>query len=59
MQEVISLHIGQSGCQIGSEYWNIICKEHHINDEGIMKNRNRMDGSYRAVIQFRCCFENI
>ncbi|KAJ5067621.1 tubulin alpha-1d chain [Anaeramoeba ignava] len=36
MREVISLHIGQAGCQIGNACWELYCLEHGINPDGQM-----------------------
>lgn len=34
MREVISLHIGQAGVQIGNSCWELYCLEHGINHDG-------------------------
>jgi tubulin alpha len=34
MREVICLHVGQAGCQIGSACWELFCYEHGINPDG-------------------------
>lgn len=34
MREVISLHVGQAGVQIGSTCWELYCIEHGINPDG-------------------------
>ncbi len=34
MREVVLLHIGQAGIQVGNEYWKIICDEHDITTTG-------------------------
>jgi len=34
MREVISVHIGQAGCQIGNSCWELYCLEHGINHDG-------------------------
>ncbi|KAJ8910426.1 hypothetical protein NQ315_010830 [Exocentrus adspersus] len=34
MREIISLHIGQAGLQIGNACWELYCKEHNINPDG-------------------------
>ena len=36
-REIIALHIGQCGNQIGSEFWKQLCMEHGINAEGIVE----------------------
>ena len=36
MREVISLHVGQAGVQIGNACWELYCLEHGINPEGLM-----------------------
>lgn len=34
MREIISIHIGQAGIQIGNACWELYCKEHGINPNG-------------------------
>lgn len=34
MREIISIHIGQAGVQIGNACWELYCKEHGINPDG-------------------------
>ena len=36
MREVISLHVGQAGVQIGNACWELYCLEHGINPDGLM-----------------------
>uniref|UniRef100_A0A0K0F1F1 Tubulin alpha chain n=1 Tax=Strongyloides venezuelensis TaxID=75913 RepID=A0A0K0F1F1_STRVS len=41
-REVISIHIGQAGVQIGNACWELYCLEHGITPDGVME----MDNSY-------------
>ncbi|OAD80480.1 hypothetical protein PHYBLDRAFT_120420 [Phycomyces blakesleeanus NRRL 1555(-)] len=34
MREIISLHVGQAGVQIGNACWELYCLEHNINPDG-------------------------
>ena len=34
MREIISLHIGQAGVQVGNSCWELYCLEHGINPDG-------------------------
>ncbi len=36
MREVISLHIGQCGAQVGNACWELYCLEHDIKPDGLM-----------------------
>jgi len=36
MREVISVHIGQAGCQMGNACWELYCLEHGIHPDGMM-----------------------
>ena len=36
LREVISLHIGQAGVQIGNSCWELYCLEHKITPDGLM-----------------------
>lgn len=38
MREVLSVHVGQAGCQIGNSCWELYCLEHGIHPDGTMKN---------------------
>ena len=37
MREVISLHIGQAGVQIGNSCWELYCLEHGIGQDGLLE----------------------
>ncbi|ELP84573.1 tubulin alpha-1 chain, putative [Entamoeba invadens IP1] len=34
MREIISINIGQAGCQLGDQCWELFCLEHGINPDG-------------------------
>jgi hypothetical protein len=36
MREVISIHIGQAGIQVGNSCWELYCLEHGIQPDGLM-----------------------
>ena len=38
MREIINLHIGQGGVQVGNACWELFCLEHGISPDGIMRN---------------------
>ena len=44
MREIISLHVGQAGVQIGNSCWELYCLEHGLNPDGTigatMDNKN-------------------
>ncbi|KAI9298966.1 tubulin nucleotide-binding domain-like protein [Neoconidiobolus thromboides FSU 785] len=40
MREVISIHVGQAGIQIGNSCWELYCLEHGINPDGSMNSDN-------------------
>lgn len=47
MREVISLHIGQAGCQIGNSCWELYCQEHGIQPDGQLNPDGlNQDGSF-------------
>ena len=51
MREVISLHVGQAGVQIGNACWELYCLEHDINPDGLMpsdKSRGVEDDSFNT-----------
>jgi tubulin alpha len=37
-REVVSLHIGQAGVQMGNACWELYCLEHGIQPDGLMPN---------------------
>jgi len=43
MREVISIHIGQAGIQIGNACWELYCLEHGIQPDGSMPNKGSTD----------------
>jgi tubulin alpha len=45
MREVISIHVGQAGIQIGNSCWELYCKEHGIQPDGVMTEK-RHDSSF-------------
>ena len=36
MREIISIHIGQAGIQVGNSCWELFCLEHGIQPNGLM-----------------------
>ena len=40
MREVISIHIGQAGVQMGNACWELYCLEHGITPDGMMPSDN-------------------
>lgn len=46
MREIISLHIGQAGIQIGNSCWELYCKEHNINSDGTSNGIDDCSGSF-------------
>ncbi|KAI6661015.1 Alpha-tubulin [Oopsacas minuta] len=36
MREIISIHIGQAGCQIGEACWELYCLEHGLDENGCL-----------------------
>ena len=51
MREVISLHVGQAGVQIGNACWELYCLEHDIQPDGLMpsdKSKGVEDDSFNT-----------
>ena len=44
MREIISLHIGQAGVQIGNAQWELFCLEHGIEPDGKIPEDESIDG---------------
>ena len=34
MKEIVGLHLGQAGCQVGEKLWELLCEEHGIKPDG-------------------------
>ena len=43
MREVISVHIGQAGIQVGNACWELYCLEHGIQPDGQVYMRRLID----------------
>ncbi|GMT37546.1 hypothetical protein PFISCL1PPCAC_28843, partial [Pristionchus fissidentatus] len=51
MREIVSLHVGQAGCQIGNACWELYCLEHGIQPDGTMPSDKTVgveDSSYNT-----------
>lgn len=46
--DVILIHIGQAGVQIGNACWELFCIEHGLDPSGHMQNECAKDSSYRT-----------
>ena len=46
MREVVSIHVGQAGVQIGNSCWELYCLEHGINPDGTMPEGKNKDSQY-------------
>jgi tubulin alpha len=40
MREVIAIHIGQGGIQVGNACWELFCIEHGLNPDGTVQSEN-------------------
>ncbi|KAK9079191.1 hypothetical protein SSX86_000861 [Deinandra increscens subsp. villosa] len=38
MREIVSIHLGQAGIQVGNSCWELYCLEHDIQPDGLMPN---------------------
>ena len=56
--EIISLHIGQAGVQIGNSCWELYCLEHGINPDGTMPDDNKAVGCTESFTTFFNCTGN-
>lgn len=46
MREIISIHVGQAGVQIGNACWELYGKEHDINTDGTRNNNDNTSSSF-------------
>lgn len=52
MREVISLHVGQAGIQVGNACWELYCLEHGIQPDGQMASDKTIGGGDDAFSTF-------
>lgn len=52
MREVISIHIGQCGVQVGNACWELYCLEHGIQPDGQMPSDKTIGGGDDAFSTF-------
>ncbi|KAI8873899.1 Tubulin, alpha 4 like-protein [Ramicandelaber brevisporus] len=45
MREILSLHVGQAGVQIGAECWDLFAREHGLDKSGFVEEGKTMVGS--------------
>lgn len=50
--EIISIHIGGAGCQIGNAFWELLCLEHGIQPDGQMPSDRTWGGGSDAFNNF-------
>lgn len=53
MKEVISLHIGQAGCQVAQTNWELFCLEHGIKRDGSL-SEGTPKGSVSSFFEEAC-----
>jgi len=52
LREIITLHIGQAGCQIGNQVWELFCLEHGIQPDGQCPSDTSIGGGEDAFNTF-------
>ncbi|KAJ6702764.1 TUBULIN [Salix viminalis] len=52
MREIISIHIGQAGIQVGNACWELYCLEHGIQPDGVMPSDASVGGAHDAFNTF-------
>ncbi|CAN1335996.1 Tubulin alpha-5 chain [Linum perenne] len=52
MREIISIHIGQAGIQVGNSCWELYCLEHGIHPDGTMPSDETIGGGHDAFNTF-------
>lgn len=52
MREIISIHIGQAGIQVGNSCWELYCLEHGIQPDGMMPRSVRFFSVLRNLYWF-------
>merc|ERR1712048_224690 len=44
LREIITIHVGQAGCQVGNSCWELFCLEHGIQPDGQMPSDTTIGG---------------
>jgi len=44
LREIITIHLGQAGCQLGNQVWELFCLEHGIQPDGQMPSDTTVGG---------------
>ncbi|CAJ2502583.1 Uu.00g099770.m01.CDS01 [Anthostomella pinea] len=52
-REIITIQAGQCGNSIGSEFWQQLCLEHGINQDGNLEDFAKEDGDRKDVFFYR------
>jgi len=52
MREVISLNVGQAGCQIANSCWELYCLEHGIQPDGYLTQERKDAGEDHGFSTF-------
>ncbi|KAF3562529.1 hypothetical protein DY000_02018418 [Brassica cretica] len=52
MREIISIHIGQAGIQVGNSCWELYCLEHGIQPDGMMPSDTTVGVAHDAFNTF-------
>ena len=50
MREIISIHVGQAGIQVGNACWELFCLEHGIQPDGQMPSDKSTASSDNAIV---------
>mmetsp|Transcript_8227 Transcript_8227/g.16202 ORF Transcript_8227/g.16202 Transcript_8227/m.16202 type:complete len:336 (+) Transcript_8227:3576-4583(+) len=53
MKQVVSIHVGQTGVQVGSSVWELFCREHSIQPDGMLAADSTTDTSSHVESFFR------
>jgi tubulin alpha len=46
MREILSVHVGQAGIQVGESVWELYCAEHGISKDGSLESKNADETSF-------------
>jgi tubulin alpha len=49
MREVVSIHVGQCGIQVGSACWELFCLEHGVRPDGFHIDASEQDEARHCV----------
>lgn len=59
MREIVSIHIGQAGIQVGNACWELYCLEHGIQNDGFLQGYVHVLRAALFLSEFAVCIVDL